>query len=48
MLAGLYQTMLHGIKAVAKSMLTTKELEKEISKEVGEESFYLDKYRSYR
>lgn len=47
-LAGLYQTMLHGIKAVAKSMLTTKELEKEISKEVGEESFYLDKYRAYR
>lgn len=47
-LAGLYQTMLHGIKAVAKSMLTTKELEKEISKEVGEESFYLDKYRAQR
>lgn len=47
-LAGLYQTMLHGIKAVAESKLTTKELEKEISKEVGEDSFYLDKYRAYR
>ena len=47
-LAGLYQTMLHGIKKVSESMLTTKDLEKEISKEVGEEGFYLDKYRAYR
>lgn len=47
-IAGLYQTMLHGIKAVAESGLTTKELEKEISKEVGDDSFYLDKFRAYR
>ncbi|MGL5327641.1 MAG: glutamine synthetase [Peptostreptococcaceae bacterium] len=47
-LAGLYQAMLHGIKAVAMSELSTKELEKELSKEVGEESFYLDTYRAYR
>ena len=46
--AGCYQTMLDGIKAVAKSKLTTKELEKEISKDIGEESFYLEKNRSYR
>ena len=47
-IAGLYQTMLHGIKAVAESGLTTSELEKEISKEVGVESFYLDTDRAYR
>ncbi|WP_122639582.1 glutamine synthetase [Romboutsia sp. Marseille-P6047] len=47
-IAGCYQTMLHGIKAVAKSKLTTKELEKELSKDIGEESFYLDKNRAYR
>lgn len=47
-IAGCYQTMLDGIKAVAKSKLTTKELEREISKEIGEESFYLEKNRSYR
>ncbi len=47
-IAGCYQTMLHGIKAVAKSRLSTKELEKELSKRVGDESFYLDKNRSYR
>lgn len=47
-IAGCYQTMLDGIKAVAKSKLTTKELEKEISKDIGEESFYLEKNRSYR
>ncbi|MGL5347772.1 MAG: glutamine synthetase [Peptostreptococcaceae bacterium] len=47
-LAGLYQVMLHGIKAVAKSGLTTKELEKEISKDVGDDSFYLEKFRAYR
>ena len=47
-IAGCYQTMLHGIKAVAKSKLSTKELEKELSKRVGDESFYLDKNRSYR
>ena len=47
-IAGCYQTMLDGIIATAKSKLTTKELEKEISKELGEESFYLEKDRVYR
>ena len=47
-IAGCYQTMLHGIKAVAESKLSTKELEKELSKDVGEDSFYLDKNRAYR
>ena len=40
--------MLHGIKKVAESKLTTKELEKELSKDIGEEGFYLDKNRAYR
>lgn len=47
-IAGCYQTMLDGIKAAAKSGLSTKELEKELSKNVGEESFYLEKDRAYR
>ena len=47
-IAGCYQTMLDGIVAIAKSKLTTKELEREISKGLGEESFYLDKDRVYR
>ncbi len=47
-IAGCYQTMLDGIKAVAKSELSTKELEKELSKEVGQESFYLETDRAYR
>ncbi|MGL6104555.1 glutamine synthetase [Romboutsia sp.] len=47
-LAGLYQVMLHGITAVAKSKLTIKELEKELSKDVGEDGLYLDKNRAYR
>ena len=47
-IAGCYQTMLDGIIATAKSKLTTKELEKEISKDLGEESFYLEKDRVYR
>ncbi|MDK2585064.1 glutamine synthetase [Romboutsia sedimentorum] len=47
-IAGCYQTMLDGIKAVAKSGLSTKDLEKELSKEVGQESFYLEKDRAYR
>lgn len=46
--AGLYQTMLHGIKFVVENKLTTKELEKELSKEVGDDAIYLDKYRAYR
>ncbi|MEG2786574.1 MAG: glutamine synthetase [Romboutsia sp.] len=47
-IAGTYQTMLHGIKAVAKSKLDTKLLEKELSKDMGEEGFYLEKDRAYR
>ena len=47
-LAGCYQTMLDGIKASAKSKLSTKELEKELSKDIGEEGFYLEKDRMYR
>lgn len=46
--AGCYQTMLDGIRATATSKLTTKELEKELSKDIGEESFYLDTDRAYR
>lgn len=47
-LAALYQAMLDGIKAVAKSGKSSKELEKEFSKAAGEESFYLEKDRAYR
>ncbi|MGL5756218.1 MAG: glutamine synthetase [Paraclostridium sp.] len=47
-IAGTYQTMLHGIKAVAKSKLDTKLLEKELSKDMREEGFYLEKDRAYR
>lgn len=47
-IAGMYQVMLHGIEAAAKSGLNTKELEKEISKEIGDESFYLETNRAYR
>jgi glutamine synthetase len=46
--AGCYQTMLDGIKASAKSKLSTKELESDLSKDIGEKSFYLDTNRSYR
>lgn len=47
-LAGCYQAMLDGIKASAQSKLSTKELEKELSKGLGEDSFYLEKDRAYR
>lgn len=47
-IAGTYQTMLHGIKAVAESELGRKDLERELSKDVGDESIYLDKGRAYR
>ena len=47
-IAGCYQTMLDGIKQVAKSKLTTRQLERELSKDLGEESFYLEKNRKYR
>lgn len=46
--AAIYQSMLDGIKAVAASGKTAKELEAEISKEAGTESFYLEKDRAYR
>lgn len=47
-IAASFQVMLDGIKEVAKSQLTTKELEKDISKAFGQESFYLEKDRVYR
>ena len=40
--------MLDGIKASAKSKQSTKELEKELRKDIGEEGFYLEKDRMYR
>ena len=46
-LAGCYQVMLDGIKASAQSKLSTKDLEKELSKGLGEEGFYLEKDRMY-
>jgi len=47
-LAAIYQSMLDGIKAAYASGKTAKELEAEISKAVGEESFYLERDRAYR
>lgn len=48
-IAGCYQTMIDGIKAICENkVFDTKVLEKEISKEAGEEGFYLDKDRAYR
>ncbi|MGL4914641.1 MAG: glutamine synthetase [Romboutsia sp.] len=47
-ISGCYQTMLDGIKAVADSKLSIKDLEKEISKDSGQDSFYLEKERAYR
>jgi glutamine synthetase len=46
--AAIYQSMLDGMNAVAASGKTTKELEAEISKKAGTESFYLEKDRAYR
>ncbi len=46
--AALYQVMLDGMCAATESEKNNKELEKEISKKAGEESFYLDKDRAYR
>ena len=46
--ASIYQSMLNGMKAVIESGKTTKELEGELSKKAGEESFYLEKNRAYR
>lgn len=47
-LATSYLAMLDGIKAAVSSGKTSKELEKELSKKQGEESFYLEKDRVYR
>ena len=46
--AAIYQSMLNGMKAVIESGKTTKELEGELSKKAGEDSFYLEKNRAYR
>ena len=47
-MAACYQAMLDGIKFAAKSGLDTKALEKELSKDIGEEGLYLEKDRKYR
>ncbi len=47
-LAASYMAMLDGIKAALEAGKTPEELEKSISKEYGEEDFYLDKDRMYR
>jgi len=47
-LAASYMAMLDGIKAALEAKKTPEELEKSISKEYGEEDFYLDKDRIYR
>lgn len=47
-LASIYQTMLDGIKAAAKSKKASKQLEVDFSKGEGEEKFYLQEDRSYR
>ena len=47
-MAACYQAMLDGIKFAAKSGLDTKALEKELSKDIGEEGLYLEKDRRYR
>lgn len=47
-IASCYQAMLDGITNVVKLKMTTSELEKEISKSVGEDALYLEKDREYR
>jgi len=47
-IAAFYLAALDGIKAALASGMSTKELEKAISKKAGEESFYLEKDREYR
>ncbi|MEI8216060.1 MAG: glutamine synthetase [Eubacteriales bacterium] len=47
-LASSYMAILDGINACLKSGKTGKELEKELSKKAGEDSFYLEKNREYR
>ncbi|MBR6700755.1 MAG: glutamine synthetase, partial [Firmicutes bacterium] len=47
-IATAYMAMLDGIRAVLEAKKTPAELEKEISKEYGEEGFYLERDRVYR
>jgi len=47
-LGAAYIVMLDGIRAVLRAGKTPIELEKSMSKEYGEEDFYLEKYRVYR
>ena len=47
-IAASYMAMLDGIKEALENGKTPEELEKSISKEYGEEDFYLDKDRMYR
>lgn len=47
-IAASYMAMLDGIKEALENSKTPQELEKSISKEYGEEDFYLDKDRIYR
>lgn len=47
-LASGFLSMLDGIEAALKAKKTPKELERSISKEYGEEDFYLEKDRAYR
>ncbi|MBE6020457.1 MAG: glutamine synthetase [Clostridiales bacterium] len=47
-IATAYMAMLDGIRAVLEAGKTPEELEKEISKEYGEEGFYLERDRVYR
>ncbi|HBH13618.1 MAG TPA: glutamine synthetase [Clostridiales bacterium] len=47
-IASAYMAALDGIEAIIASGLSTEEIEKEISKEAGVESFYLEKDKKYR
>jgi len=47
-IAASYQAMLDGVLKVIDAKLTTDELEKEISKKMGEDAVYLEKLREYR
>ncbi len=47
-IAGAYLAMIDGIEAVLAAGKTSSELEKSLSKEYGEEDFYLEKNRVYR
>lgn len=47
-LASAYQAILDGVESVLTNSKTTSELEKELSKDCGEDGFYLEKDRAYR